>query len=242
MPKKDNIFDAPIEQVKQFAFDERVASVFDDMIARSVPFYDEVQSLTSALMAQTITPSQRIYDLGCSTGNSFKAFLERIEQGPARELIGIDNSPPMLDRCRERFVELSKHKAIFLQEDLGKLELKPCSVVLLNYTLQFVEPSLRPEILSKIWQAMDVSGAMIFTEKICHSQEQIQDLLTSQYYDFKRRNGYSEMEIAQKREALENFLRPFTMEQNLLMLKDAGFHHCEIILKTYTFATIIAFK
>lgn len=242
--KRDNIFDTPIPVIKGFQFNEQVAEVFDDMVSRSVPFYDEIHKIIIDLASRLDLDGKRIYDIGCSTGTTISIldqYLKKNRQATAN-FVGIDNSGPMLEKCREKMNKKKIANVELIHGDAREQKLEKSSMVIMNYTLQFITPNHRPELLSKIFKSLDKNGIFIYSEKIKSSNHTINDLLIDLYYDFKRRNGYSEMEISQKREALENVLIPLTADQQLELLKNAGFKKTEMLFRWYNFACFIGIK
>jgi len=234
---KDNIFTKPI--VKQFEFDEDVASVFDDMINRSVPFYDEMLKLTTAFALKYTKEDDIIYDLGCSTASTLLSIAKNTTV--PLKLIGIDTSQAMLNRAR------SKTKAFgydikFIMNDIFNVNLKTSKVIISNYTLQFIRPLQREQLIKKIYDSLDDGGVFIFSEKIVTTDTFLNKAYIDEYYKFKKTQGYSQFEISQKREALENVLIPYSYDENKMMIKDAGFKHFDCIFKWINFATFIAIK
>lgn len=241
MPR-DTIYSKPLSTVKEFVFDEQVVEVFDDMIHRSVPMYEEVQMATAALTAEIITPGTTVYDLGCSTGSTLIALCTLIKD-PSIRFIGIDNSQAMIDRCAKRLQSCNfQDRVKLIHEDINDSPLPEAQVVILNYTLQFIPPTDRLALLKKIYKALPKSGAILFTEKLSHKDPTLSDVFTTLHLDFKKRNGYSHLEVAQKREALENVLVPLSLEENIELLSDSGFSSIELYLKFYTFGSLIAVK
>ncbi len=235
--KTDKVFDKPIK--KQFEFDEEVAVVFDDMLSRSVPFYDEAMKLTAHFASINIGEGERVYDLGCSTAS----LLLEIERKSEHEikLIGIDNSEAMLAQATKKLHAFNS-KIELECGDILSFDYKEAAVICSNYTLQFVRPPVRAEFVKKIWNALKPGGLFIFSEKIISKDSALNKQMIDTYYDYKKAQGYSEYEIVQKREALENVLIPYTEEENLQMLKEAGFSHCESIFKWVNFETFVARK
>lgn len=235
--KTDKVFDKPIK--KQFEFDEEVAVVFDDMLSRSVPFYDEAMKLTAHFASLNIAQGERVYDLGCSTAS----LLLAIERKSDKEikLIGIDNSEAMLAQASKK-LHAYNSKIELEYGDILNFDYQEAAVICSNYTLQFVRPPVRAEFVKKIYDALKPGGLFIFSEKIISKDSALNKQMIDTYYDYKKNQGYSEYEIVQKREALENVLIPYTEEENLQLLKEAGFSHCESIFKWVNFETFIARK
>ena len=211
------------------------------MISRSIPLYADVQRAVPSIVDTIEHDPIRILDLGCSTGTSL-IHLARSMPERNLELIGVDNSEPMLEKCREKLAALDLlDRASVSCDDIANFEIENASVVLMNYTLQFIEPEKRPAMLSRIRNGLQAGGCLILSEKVSHQQPKIDEALTELYFDFKRSNGYSELEIARKRDALENVLIPMTVDENVRMLEQAGFGRIELLLKWFNFATIIAY-
>ncbi len=235
--KTDKVFDKPIK--KQFEFDEEVAVVFDDMLSRSVPFYDEAMKLTAHFASININEGERVYDLGCSTAS----LLLEIERKSKHDihLIGIDNSKAMLEQASKKLHAFNS-KIELDYGDILNYDYQEAAVICSNYTLQFVRPPVRADFVKKIYKALKPGGLFIFSEKIISKDTLLNKQMIDTYYDYKKAQGYSEYEIVQKREALENVLIPYTEEENVKMLKDAGFEYCDSIFKWVNFETFIAKK
>jgi len=234
---KDNVFNKPIE--KKFEFDEAVASVFDDMLSRSVPFYDEVRKLIISLILSEQEEGKKVLDLGSSTAK----FLLDLHSKMAvkMHLKGIDNSQAMLDRAEQKCQAFGA--AIELElADMLTYEYREEDVIVANYTLQFIRPMQRLELVKKIYKGLNEDGVFIFSEKVLFTDKKLDKQMIDIYYDYKKEQGYSEYEIAQKREALENVLIPFTINENIKMCKDAGFKSVETIFQWANFVTFVAKK
>ena len=239
MVQIDRLFNEINPKLGEFAFDENVAHVFDDMISRSVPLYDDVQRVLPVLANLLDHPVIKVIDLGCSTGTSLIQLAQTL---PHRqfELVGVDNSQAMLDKCAEKLAGLGMQaKVQLVRADIRDIDLREASIVLMNYTLQFVDLPSRPKLLSRIHQSLRPGGFMLVSEKVSHHQIAIDDALVELYFEFKRRNGYSELEIARKREALENVLVPVSVDENQQMFREAGFGEVELLLKWFNFATFV---
>ncbi len=233
----DKVFNKSIS--KQFEFDEEVASVFDDMLERSVPFYKEMQRLSIVFASKYLEENDRVYDLGCSTASTLIELSKYFEKN--LNLIGIDSSDAMIKRAS------NKAKAFgvdieFLNDDIFNIDFKNAKLFISNYTLQFIRPLLREKLIKKIYDSLDDGGVFIFSEKLISTDKALAKYSIDEYYEFKKTQGYSSFEISQKREALENVLIPYSNEENIKMIKDAGFNHCETIFQWVNFATFIAIK
>lgn len=241
MSKRDEIFSNKLENITPFRFNDEVANAFDDMVERSIPNYNEIHKIIIDLVTRYYPGSGIVYDLGCSTGTTIQ-MLEKIfvEKNRFISFVGVDTSVPMLEKAKEKCEKV--REVTFLAEDMSEVELKDAKVVILNYTLQFFQQEGRVEFLKKIYKSLSQGGILILSEKIKSKGTLMQDCITDLYYDFKRRNGYSELEISQKREALENVLVPITPEEQVEMLKVAGFQESEMLFRWYNFESFLAIK
>jgi len=233
----DKVFTKPI--TKQFEFDEDVAVVFDDMLERSIPFYKEVIDLTCKTICLHVKEGAHIIDLGCSTANTLLALYKKSDK--SYHLLGIDNAEAMLHLAHQK-IHAYGAKIELVHADMTSVELGSQDAIIANYMLQFIRPLQRADFVAKIYEALNPSGLFVFSEKIVFDDKELNKQMIDLYYDFKRQQGYSEFEIAQKREALENVLIPYTEEENKAMLKNAGFETIETIFKWGNFATFIAKK
>lgn len=239
---KDKVFRDKLETIAPFEFNEGVATVFDDMVQRSIPFYQEIHQLILDLVVRQYRFKGKIVDLGCSTGTTIsmleKALAKKTQQIP--KFVGIDTSGPMLEQARNKCANVTDVE--FIKLDMTEYNFEGTEIVILNYTLQFLKHSARIELLQKIYDSMLPGGIILLSEKIQSPQAPMQEIITDLYYDFKRRNGYSELEISQKREALENVLVPVTPKEQLEMLEDAGFDYSEMLFRWYNFASYLGIK
>jgi tRNA (cmo5U34)-methyltransferase len=234
---KDEIFNQPIK--KQFEFDESVATVFDDMLQRSVPFYEQSMQLVVDLLALSIEEGDVITDLGCSTAS----MLLNIEQKVAKKVtyIGVDNAPAMLDQARKKIMAYGSTISL-VEADILNYAIQPSNIILTNYTLQFIRPLDRVGLVQKIYDALEESGRFIFSEKVISEDKQLNKQMIDLYYGYKQDQGYSAYEIMQKREALENVLIPYSEEENKKMMREVGFQHIETLFRWNNFVTFIAIK
>lgn len=239
---RDQVFKDEIPHAKDFKFGANVAKVFDDMVNRSVPFYEEIQRMVAELAGDHATPGSNIYDLGCSTGTTMFNMQSQIKEGVT--MIGVDDSPEMLKKCEEKLSQVCDQGSYELMcADISKdPSISNASVVVLCLTLQFVRPLNREAIIKNIFNGLNSGGVLILVEKILAENSAFNRSFIDYYYDYKRRNQYSELEISQKREALENVLIPYRLSENVLMLNRAGFTHTEVFFKWYNFSGLIAVK
>ncbi|ERS14900.1 carboxy-S-adenosyl-L-methionine synthase CmoA [Alloalcanivorax xenomutans] len=240
--KKDRLFAAEEQAISDFDFGENTAAVFDDMLDRSIPQYWEQQRMIGELAREFAVPGSRIYDLGCSTGITLKTLDQTV--APGVELVGCDYSPAMLERARHNLAEQCLSGRVRLEyADLNEgVQVQDASVVVLNLTLQFVRPLNREALLYSIVSGLRPGGTLILVEKVLGNDAFLNRLWIKLYYDMKKRNGYSETEIAQKREALENVLIPYRLDENLKLLSRAGLDNVDVFFKWYNFAGFLGTK
>jgi tRNA (cmo5U34)-methyltransferase len=239
---RDEVFKEKYATSSDFKFTGKVAGVFDDMVSRSVPFYGEIQRMVSELAAHHAGDHTNIYDLGCSTGTTM-ICIDQLMNVPCT-FVGVDDSTAMLDKCRMKLEEAGfRHEYNLQVADLNAtVRLENASVVVVCLTLQFIRPINRERLLRQIYEGLNPGGVLIIVEKILAEDSSFNREFIEYYYEMKRRNHYSEMEISQKREALENVLIPYKVSENLSLLTNAGFEHAEVFFKWYNFAGIIAKK
>ena len=235
--KEDKVFTEKI--VKKFEFDEAVASVFDDMLSRSVPFYDEVRKLIIALILSEQEEDKKVLDLGSSTAKFLLDLHSKMEV--KMQLKGLDNSQAMLDRAEQKCQAFGAGIDLELA-DMLTYDYRDEDIIVANYTLQFIRPMQRVELVKKLYNALNDGGLFIFSEKVVFADKKLDKDLIDIYYAYKKEQGYSEYEIAQKREALENVLIPFTIEENIQMCKDAGFKNVDTIFQWSNFVTFVSKK
>ncbi|RKU89768.1 carboxy-S-adenosyl-L-methionine synthase CmoA [Helicobacter pylori] len=245
---KDTLFNQSLN--KRFCFDEKVAHVFDDMLERSIPYYHEMLDLGAYFIAQNLKenaypkslpkslPKPLIYDLGCSTGNFFIALNQQIQQDI--ELIGIDNSMPMLKKAQEKLKDFNNVR--FECMDFLEVEFKEASAFSLLFVLQFVRPMQREVLLKKIYNSLALNGVLLVGEKIMSEDRILDKQMIELYYLYKQNQGYSHNEIAFKREALENVLVPYSLKENIALLESVGFKHVEAVFKWVNFTLLVARK
>jgi tRNA (cmo5U34)-methyltransferase len=238
---KDTLFN--IDSVEEdFVFNERVVEVFDDMLDRSIPFYRQVIDAEAQLINEFLEPGDTVYDLGCSTGTTLLEFSRLLEQ-KGLQFIGIDNSAPMLDKARLKIELYSKQASLsFSCEDITTFDHPGAGCIILNYTMQFIRPLQREGFLRRLFQNLQPGGIILISEKVINHDRRLNREYINIYHRYKKIRGYSELEIAKKREALENVLIPFSIEENKTMLKNSGFVSVETFFQWFNFTSFIAIK
>ena len=239
---KDKIYRKPRSTVPAFEFDEQVARVFDDMIRRSIPYYEEIIERQVELIEHYYRSDTRIYDLGCSNGNLGMALCQKMHDTEF-EMIAIDNAVPMLDAYRARLTDTpTRHRIRLRHQDVRQTPIENASVAVLNFTLQFLTLNERTAMIRRIYKGLCPGAVLLCCEKVTHDDPAMAALQQDVYFDFKRRQGYSDLEISQKREALEKVLIPETMQQHMARLQQVGFYSFDVWFKWFNFAAMIAIK
>ncbi len=238
----DNIFADEKPIIEDFKFGKETASVFDDMVDRSVPFYREIQRMSGEIAADFGVPGTNLYDLGCATGTTMLIFDDLVD--PGVRFVGVDNSDDMLTKTRQKLEAQKMVRAFDLvNADLNHGPLiENASVAVMILTLQFVRPMHRERVIRKIYEQLNDSGCLILVEKITLEDSLLNRLFIKHYYEMKRRNGYTSTEITLKREALENVLIPYRYEENRDMLLQTGFRSVEEFFRWYNFCGVVAVK
>lgn len=242
---KDRIFAEKTQAVSDFNFGEKTAEVFEDMLDRSIPLYRELQRMLGEIAVEFAVSGSNVYDLGCSNGITLDTLDQAIRgAGKSVQLVGVDYSQAMLDKAAQRFASRgAEAQPKFVLRDLNEgCSIENASVVLLNLTLQFVRPLFRDRLVRSICDGLNENGCLILVEKVLGNDSLFNRTFIKFYYDMKRRNHYSDMEIAQKREALENVLIPYRIDENFELLKRNGFGSVDVFYKWYNFAGLIGVK
>jgi len=238
----DKIFANKRERIPDFTFNGETAAVFDDMLPRSVPMYDEIQRMVADLVSDFAADDSSIYDFGCSTCTSFVAIDRLLPKERNVKFVGLDSSPEMLERARKKLAAENFTRPFELRTaDLNQgVHVENASVALMLLTLQFVRPLYRDDLLASIYRGMKENGCILLVEKVLGESSTLNRLFIKYYYDLKRRNGYSDLEISQKREALENVLIPYRLDENRELLRRTGFRNVDVFFKWFNFCGIVA--
>lgn len=239
---RDTLYLDPLVSIDQFSFDQQVVDVFPDMIKRSVPGYGTIIQMIGTLTERYACASSKLYDLGCSLGAATLAMRHNIHAANCT-IVAIDNSEAMLKRCKQVLSADSMDVPIeFIQNDIQSVVIRNASMVVLNFTLQFVPVNNRAQLLHNIYTGLNTGGVLILSEKVAFKDAPHQKLMTELHHNFKRANGYSELEISQKRAAIENILVPETLSCHTQRLREVGFKSVDVWFQCLNFASIIAIK
>jgi len=238
----DLIYSNPHNQVKDFTFDAQVVEVFPDMISRSVPGYNTIIDTIGRLSQRHVTPNSKVYDLGCSLGAATIAMRRAIQANPC-QIIGVDNSAAMVERCKIHVNAFKSDVPVeVIEANIQDIDIDNASMVVLNFTLQFIEKEKRQALIQKVFDGLNPGGILVISEKVAHQDPTCNELLIDLHHDFKRANGYSELEIAQKRTALENVMKTDSLEQHKERLTQVGFSHICPWFQCFNFLSIVAIK
>lgn len=240
--KIDTIYSEYKERIAKFVFDDKVVAVFDDMIRRSVPGYAASVAMTKVFAEQYAQSASNCYDLGCSLGACTVAMRKGINKPDCR-IIAVDNSEAMIQRCREiACQDISDVPVDVVLSDIRDIQIERASVVVLNYTLQFIPPMERDALIQRVFDGILPGGCLILSEKIAFSNQTQQQFQIDMHHHFKRLNGYSDTEIAQKRKAIENVLIPDTLTKHKERLSVCGFENIMLWFQCFNFVSLAAFK
>ena len=248
--KRDDLFASPLGNVPRFVFDQSVVDVFPDMIQRSVPGYQTIINLCGELAARFVQPNSNCYDLGCSLGASSLAIRQQINQ-PDVTIVAVDNSSAMLERCQSvldndnsatQAQSQLKTPVQLVEGDICDIEITNASLVVMNFTLQFIPLDKRRALLEKIYAGLNPGGCLVISEKLLFEPESLNQLLSELHHQFKSAQGYSDLEISQKRDSIENVLLPETLDSHINRLKACGFNTASPWFQCFNFASLVAIK
>lgn len=236
---KDTLFASPLSTISGFKFDQSVVDVFPDMISRSVPGYEAIVKMIGEIAGRYAQDNSHCYDLGCSLGASTLSMHGAFKTKQVK-IIAVDNSPAMIERCKK--IIPPSPSLDFRCADINECEIENASVVVLNFTLQFIPLGQRKDLIQKIYSGLRPKGILILSEKICFADKEHQLLMTELHHNFKKANGYSDLEIAQKRSAIENVLIPESIADHLDRFKTTGFASADVWFQCLNFCSLIAIK
>ena len=239
---QDNLFAHPLGVVPGFVFDQAVVDVFPDMIKRSVPGYETILAHCGELASRYVQADSHCYDLGCSLGASTVAMRSRIE-GRNAKIIAVDNSSAMLDKCATILASVASAVSTELvNQDICDTVINNASMVVMNFTLQFIPMAERLALLEKIYAGLNPGGCLVISEKLHFEPESLNTLLSDLHHQFKRAQGYSELEISQKRDSIENVLIPETLDAHIQRLRACGFQSASPWFQCFNFCSLVAIK
>ena len=239
---QDRIFAEMAAEAGSFEFNDDVAEVFPDMLRRSIPGYEASIRAIGTLASRYVQPGSRCYDLGCSLGAATLAMQQNISV-PGCQIIAVDLAPAMIQRCREIIAASDSDVDVsIVEDDVRQITIEQASMVVMNYTLQFLSLEERDAMIGNIFDGLNDGGILVLSEKVLDEDDEVEKLLVAMHHEFKRQNAYSDLEISRKRTALENVLIPETISMHRTRLQNAGFRHVGIWLRQFNFVSIIATK
>lgn len=237
---RDNLYSREPTATVPFEFNQEVAEVFPDMIARSVPGYAATLRLIGSIADRYLKPGSRCYDLGCSRGAALLSVHGQI--GDRAELVAVDQSASMLAALKQDLAAKQISCVELREEDIRETAVENAGLTIMNFTLQFIPPADRPALLSKIAGGTRPGGVLVLSEKIRFADPEVEGEMVALHEAFKRENGYSDLEISRKRTALEKVLIPETLDTHRERLKEAGFSRSQVWLQCFNFASLLAFR
>ncbi len=239
--RKDTLFEQQFESVKSFAFDQQVTEVFADMIQRSVPGYDSILKSIAMYCMQYAQDGSNIYDLGCSLG-AVAITAAQATKSIDCHVIAVDTSEPMVKNCQHIVNEKGLTNKIDVRlDDINMMEITHASVVVSNFTLQFIPKDSRLAVIEKIYQGLNSGGIFILSEKFTADGNK-DEFLINHYHAYKKLNGYSNKEIQAKRQALKDVLIPDSLLEIESRLQAVGFTTVIKWFQCFNFASFIAIK
>ncbi|AEW44502.1 tRNA cmo(5)U34 methyltransferase, SAM-dependent [Serratia symbiotica str. 'Cinara cedri'] len=242
MQKLDTLFSSPVTKLNDWTFNEQVTEVFSNMIQRSIPGYSNIISMIGMLAKRLVQPNSQIYDLGCSLGTATLSIRKNITVSGCN-IIAIDSSSAMIDHCNNCInTSNAKTSVQVIKANVLDIPIENASMVVLNFTLQFIALSDRLRLLSRIYRGLREHGVLVLSEKLSFEDTDLHKLLFNMHHDFKRTNGYSRLEIIQKHNMLKHVMLTESIEAHKSRLKQAGFNHTEIWFQCLNFGSLIALK
>ena len=221
----------------RWSFSGKVSKTFDEHVDRSVPFYKEGHQLIVDMQEFFLQEESVCYEIGCSTGTLTKLLSEN-NANKKTKYYGIDNVKEMIEVAESKNIK----NAEFLSEDIVTYELIKSDLIVSYYTIQFIKPQLRQEVINKIYQSLNWGGGFFLFEKVRANDARFQDYLNSSYNEFKLRNNFTESEIFSKTRSLNGVLEPFSTQGNIDLLKRAGFTDIISIFKYLNFQGFMCIK
>lgn len=238
---RDSLYAHPQSHIDQFVFDQKVVDVFDDMINRSVPGYATIIGMIGMLAKQYVQPNTQCYDLGCSLGAATLAIYNNM---PHRDvnIISVDNASAMIEQCQARLSAIQQRRIRLVCDDIDNVMIHHASMVVLNFTLQFIARTKRLDLMKRIADGINDGGVLVLSEKIDFYDDAERQFQTDMHHTYKKLQGYSDLEISQKRAALDNVLIPETLDEHIKRLKFVGFRHVHVWFQCFNFVSLVAIK
>ena len=236
---KDKIYFKALKTVPKFKFDHQISNIFDDMINRSVPGYQSILKIIEYLSYRYVNENENIYDLGCSLGASSLALLNGANNRNCN-FFAIDSSLDMIKKSKINISSKYPEEIInFIHDDIRNIKFSNTSFVSLNFTLQFLPINERFDLIKSIKENMNKGGILVLSEKINFNDSLINKQKIDTHEKFKSKNNYTNLEIKQKKIALEGVLFPEKIEEHVSRLNKIGFKKIYHVLQSINFMTMV---
>lgn len=222
-------------------FDSEIVPVFDEHVRQSVPMYDEIHRLISDISAWFLEDDTNMYDIGTSTGEVIKNLLDRYPKKNI-QLIGVDNSPEMVEKAQERFSERKNVNINHLDLIRDDCSFENACLITSVLTMQFIPQRYRQSIINNVYEGLNKGGCLILVEKVVGSNARFNEMWVEMYHEMKLRNGLSEQHVFEKASAIRGVMRPYTLKENIEMLDKAGFKDVDTFFKWNNFVGFVAIK
>jgi tRNA (cmo5U34)-methyltransferase len=240
---KDQLYQSPLAELADFQFDAKVVGVFEDMINRSVPNYGTIIHNMAHFAKMFVEDGSNCYDLGCSLGASTLSMRQVLDDKQGVTIISVDTSADMLLRAKNYLAQDQHSTPVeFKQADVCEIKVENASLVVLNFTLQFVEKAKRTALIESIYAGLNRGGCLVLSEKVSFETQAVDQVVTTIHHQYKREQGYSDLEIAQKRDALENVMRTETKQAHIKRLNEVGFDTVELWHQHSAFCSFFCVK
>ncbi len=221
-----------------WSFGGNIPNKFEKHIAKSVPLYLEGHQIIIRLSDYFLRDGSVCYDIGCSTANLLKKISAHTNKKKIK-LYGIEKEKSMYNYAKSK---IKTKKIKLLNKDLRGVKLIKSDLIISYYTFQFINPSIRQDMLNKIFKSLNWGGAFIMFEKIRGNDARFDNILNSLYLDFKEDNNLNSKDIINKSKSLRGILEPFSDQGNLGLIKRSGFKDIQTIMQSLCFKGYLCIK
>lgn len=227
-----------------WSFSGNTVPNFDAHVSKSVPLYYEGHDLICDISDFFVKSDSVVYEIGSSTGTLTYKLAQHNKLKARARFVGIDIEADMIDEAEKKraLPEFAMLNTEFLTGDVLDIQLDPADMVVSYYTIQFIPPARRQEVIDKIYRTLNWGGAVLLFEKVRGADARFQDIMTSLYTDYKLRQGYTPDDIIAKSQSLKGVMEPFSTQGNIDLLKRAGFSDINTVQKYICFEGILAIK
>jgi tRNA (cmo5U34)-methyltransferase len=219
-------------------FNGSMVEHFEEHVKKSVPLYLEGHQLITKLSDYFVKDDSICYELGSSAGTLTHKLAQHHAFRGAK-FIGIEIEEDMVEKAKELY---SAPNLSFICDDMNTVELQKADLIVSYYTIQFIHPKLRQQLIDKIYNTLNWGGAFIMYEKVRANDARFQDIISNLYMEYKLDQGYTPKEIIAKAKSLKGVLEPFSTEGNIDMLKRAGFVDILSVQKYMNFEGFLVIK